>query len=404
MEWILRMNRGFFDDMSIWYDESRDGSGRPRISHSRPASQRSIFNTTIFLRSRPWTSRLSTVGSVLRVRISVIAVVGHRLTSLAAGVEVRDREHDAARLHPLQELARPHDGRPGAHHVVEQHDVAALDLVERGIALGVERDLDVALTGALLVEHDELRVGQAEVFVHAGDEVASALVGSAQREAGRSLPAVDHVRLQQIVDIDVVRDQVVEPTLEDLRELVLHRRRVVVNGDDPVDAGEREQLGVEARRERLTVELLAVVDIAFERHRALVEAWTAVLGRVVEVGFDEHDRLGAVVLRGAGDQQVAHREVVAADAAATGGHDDDVLPTRSSPTADRSVSSLMNRGQNSVLANVLRLIRSAMSSACPIVCAMSIANGSSDAFPTSTTSRVSTTRCLAAQRRERQHR
>ncbi len=63
-----------------------------------------------------------------------------------------------------------------------------------------------------------------------------------------------------------------------------------------------------------------------------------------------------------------------------------VLPSSCRPMRVKSFSSEMNRGQNSELAKFFMLMRSAMSSVCPTAKATSMAKGSSEELPTTTTS------------------
>ena len=89
-----------------------------------------------------------------------------------------------------------------------------------------------------------------------------------------------------------------EVAVERLEEEVLHRLAVVVDRDDGVDACGLQELGVEVGTEWLAVELLEVLDVAGVGRVAMLRAGAAVLRREEEVGLDEDDFFGSVVLGG----------------------------------------------------------------------------------------------------------
>ena len=104
-----------------------------------------------------------------------------------------------------------------------------------------------------------------------------------------------------------------------------------MDGEDIVHAGRRQQLRVQVGREGLAIELLVVLGVADERDASEFGSCAAVLGAVEEVGLDEDDALGAIVLGGAGHEEVAHGPGVARQETAAGGDDDDGLAVKGVP-------------------------------------------------------------------------
>jgi len=94
------------------------------------------------------------------------------------------------------------------------------------------------------------------------------------------------------------------------------------------------------------------------------------------VPIDELEELGAV-----NTEESGTAETVALDPEETGGMMID-FPDSLLPISLKSLSSEMNLGQNSEFANRFMLMRSAMSSRCPIEKETSMAKGSSEEFPT----------------------
>ncbi len=112
--------------------------------------------------------------------------------------------------------------------------------------------------------------------------------------------------------IDVGRNQVVEIVLaEDVGKQVLHLDAVVVHGHHGIDTGLLQEFGIEEAREGLAIELLEV-DIRTVLFEFADAVGASVLSAVEQVGFNKHHLLGTIVLRGAGQDAVAHGVVVTA--------------------------------------------------------------------------------------------
>ena len=138
--------------------------------------------------------------------------------------------------------------------------------------------------------------------------------------------------------------------------------RVIVHGENAVDAGQLEHFRVQLGGVRLAIELLHVGRGALELGFAEFRPGSPVLSTVEEIGFHQHHMGGAVFFGSPGDQQVAHGEILPADHPA-GGADDDHARAREL-CADAAEILLVGdeAGQNSEFANVFMLMRSAMSS------------------------------------------
>ena len=213
--------------------------------------------------------------------------VGHLHAAFLAGIKVGEGKHRLVGVDRLQELTGLHDGGSRAHHVVEQHDIVALDLFEGPFALFVDLDRHLAFAGALFVEHHKLGFAQVEPLAHLLDEFAGAFVWSAEGESLAVCAIFHDVGVEQVIDVDVVGDDVVELPFEDVGEHLLHRVRVIVHGEHAIDPGQLEHLGVELGGEQLPVEFLEVVLVALEMGLAEIEPRPPILGAVIEIGFYE---------------------------------------------------------------------------------------------------------------------
>ena len=220
--------------------------------------------------------------------------------------------------------------------------------------------------------------------MHGLDELDGALVRCAQHEIVAALAGLDHVRgasgsartARAGMRFAKSPPKVLRNTSCTEREWLC----TVITASTPDGL---EQLRVEQRAERLTVELFVVFDVARVRRVSVLGPRSAILRRVEQVGLDQDDLGRAVVLGGARDQEVALRQR---------------LPTcgcrcrpRRSPRwrrraggrcRSRSCSSEMKRGQNSPLAKFLSETMSERSVSCPNEWPTSMANGSSETLPT----------------------
>ena len=257
------------------------------------------------------------------------------LLHLRRGVEVRDHEDDAAGVCSLQPAAAFGDGITGADHVVDHHHIAAGEVFEAGRGIGPGADIHLALAATLLF-HEQQRWPEADqqvlgvrlqLIVHLLHEGSRAVVRGADHKALIVAPRVHDGVPGEVIHIEVGGLEVEEQALELLGEDPLHRNRVIVHGDHPVDATGAQQLRIEPAAEGLTVELLAVFAAAGEGGLAMALLRSAVLGAVEQVGLHQHDAGRAIVLGGPRDQAVAHGAGIAGVLAAAGGDDDDRLAT-----------------------------------------------------------------------------
>ena len=231
---------------------------------------------------------------------------------LGARVEVRHAEAHAVRVALLDMLAALHDGRTRTHHVVEHDHVLALDFLDADVGkFRVEGHADFTFAGTDLVHHHALAFRQVERLVDGVHERACALVRGNDHQVVAVLARLHEVAVLDVVGVDVGRDEVVEVTFENFAEEVLHLDAVVVHRHHGIHTGLLQKFGVEEAREGLAVELLQVDVRAVLLERANAVRAT-VLCAVEQVGFHEHHLLGTVVLRGAGQNAVAHGVVVTA--------------------------------------------------------------------------------------------
>ncbi len=223
----------------------------------------------------------------------------------------------------VQKARRLGDGAARTHHVVENEHLAVLQAVR----IGRQCHLHAALTVALLLEDDHLRIPQAGKPLHAAHEILRALV---RRHEPHVLP--EPLRPGDLQDVvrNEVRDIQVEergPLAVRTEHLVVdflqHTGLVVVHRDHLIDARAAQHLGIEVRRRRLPVELLVGIR---PRHLGMVAGMRpAILGGEEQVRFDQDDAFRPVLLGGGRDEQVAHGQFRARVLRGRGGDQVDTL-------------------------------------------------------------------------------
>lgn len=232
-------------------------------------------------------------------------------------------EQHASRVAAAERLARFHDRRARAHHVVEDDDVFAGETFERDGRIGGHLDLDAPLARAFFRELADAGFGQRDGRVHLLDELDGAFVGSAEHEPRAAVASLDDVGAREVVGVELDGHQVLEIAAERRAEDVLHRMRMVVHRDHRVDARHLEQLRVEQRAEGLAVELAEIFRVARVGRAPVLGPRPTVLRGVKKIGLDEDDLGRAVVLGRSCDQEIALRQRLSAVLTALDGDDDD---------------------------------------------------------------------------------
>ena len=74
----------------------------------------------------------------------------------------------------LQKLTGFHNRRAGAHHIVEKHNVMAINFFEGRFALIVQLDLNLALIKTFFIEQDEFGFWKVQPVVHFFHEIPRA--------------------------------------------------------------------------------------------------------------------------------------------------------------------------------------------------------------------------------------
>ena len=228
-----------------------------------------------------------------------------------ARVEMRDAEADAVRIARLEVIAALHDRRAGADHIVEDDHVLAFQIIQADFALVAERDAHGAFAAADLAHDDALALRELKRVPDGVHERGSTLVRGDDDEVVAVLTRLDEIGILDVVRVNVRRDQIMEVSFENIGEELLHLDAVVMNGNDRIHPGSLEELRVKEGSERLAVKLAEVGDVTVLLQFAEAVR-TAVLSTVKEVGFNEDHAVRAIVLRRAGEDAGAHREVIAA--------------------------------------------------------------------------------------------
>jgi hypothetical protein len=85
---------------------------------------------------------------------------------------------------------------------------------------------------------------------------------------------------------------------------------MIVNCNDLIDAGDLEQVRIETRRKRLSVEFLEISRIPRERREAVFWPRPPILSAVEEIRFQEDNTRCSIVLGGTGFEEISHRKLI----------------------------------------------------------------------------------------------